>query len=335
MIVLSAECTHNMLVAHKWFVVVLLFSWNISEERKIVEFLREETPANCRPEGSYALNKCHERCECRNGKLINCYRVRKDFIKMDINQRRRFLNAYKMASTHPTLKGDYNKLVAFHIATPNDLLHSSPNIFFPWHRWFLVEFENLLRRIDCRITLPYWNWSRVADRWWSSSDDEDFWSPGDHGLGGDGNPSEYHCVEDGPFNKDQWHLLKITGGGCLTRNFSYISLTGNPEHLRRTLALPLEMFLEFEKIVRLIYHNDIHHVVGGTMYATTASNAPEVIPHHSFLDKIWHQWQKKGDDYKNVYFPSIPDKFPMLEYYGWQWLDSDNLPGGVKVTYED
>ena len=70
-----------MLVAHKWFVVVLLFSWNISEERKIVEFLREETPANCRPEGSYALNKCHERCECRNGKLINCYRVRKDFIK--------------------------------------------------------------------------------------------------------------------------------------------------------------------------------------------------------------------------------------------------------------
>ena len=180
-----------MLVAHYRFVVILLFTWNVSEAgeqgRKIVEFLGEVTPANCRSEGRYVLNKCDERCECRDGKLINCYRVRKDFIKMDVNQRRRFLNAYKMASTHPALKGDYHRLVALHIATPSELLHSSPDIFFPWHRWFLVEFENLLRRIDCRITLPYWNWSRVADRWWSGSDDEDFWSPGDHGLGGDGN----------------------------------------------------------------------------------------------------------------------------------------------------
>lgn len=71
------------------------------------------------------------------------------------------------------------------------------------------------------------------------------------------------------------------------------------------------------------------------MHTTLASNAPEVIPHHSFLDKIWHHWQRKGDDYKYVFYPSIPDKLPMLEYYGWQWLDSENLPGGVKVTYED
>ena len=24
----------------------------------------------------------------------------------------------------------------------------------------MVEFENLLRRIDCRVTIPYWNWTK-------------------------------------------------------------------------------------------------------------------------------------------------------------------------------
>ncbi len=325
---------HKMSVAHNWFVVFALISWNISEAGEQRTMTADQLgPAGCE-EGSYVLNRCEERCECRDGKLINCYRVRKDFIKMDINDRRRFLDAYKMASMHPAFKKDYERLVAIHMNTPNELLHNSPYIFLPWHRWFLVQFESLLRRIDCRLTLPYWHWSRVAHHWWSGSGNEDFWSSEDHGLGGDGNPTD-QCVENGPFNRGKWHLLKMIGGGCLTRNFSYASLTGDSEHLSRTFALPVEKFLEFEEIVREIYHDEIHNAVGGTMFKPTASNAPEVIPHHSFLDKIWLQWQKKGDDYKNVYFTSIPYKLPMLEYYGWEWLDSDNLPGQVKVMYED
>ena len=259
-----------MSMALNWFAVFVLISPNILEAGEKRMMISEQLgPARCE-EGSYVLNRCEEHCECRDGRLINCYRVRKDFIKMDINKRRRFLDAYKMASMHPAFKGDYERLVAIHMNTPNRLLHLSPYIFLPWHRWFLVQFENLLRRIDCRLTLPYWNWSRVADHWWSGSGDEDFWSSRDHGLGGDGNPTD-HCVDDGPFSRDKWRLMKTIGGGCLTRNFSYTSLTGNTTHLLNTLALPVERFFEFEEIVRLIYHNDIHHVVGGTMFATTAS----------------------------------------------------------------
>ena len=34
--------------------------------------------------------------------------------------------------------------------------------FLPWHRWFILAFENLLRKVDCKVTVPYWDWSAEA-----------------------------------------------------------------------------------------------------------------------------------------------------------------------------
>ena len=71
------------------------------------------------------------------------------------------------------------------------------------------------------------------------------------------------------------------------------------------------------------------------LYWWSASNAPEMVLHHSFLDKLWLQWQKKGEEYKNVYFPSLRLKLPRSNYHGLEWLDSNNMPGQVKVLYQD
>ena len=327
-----------MTLVYKLFFACIIFACIISEgkqERKVLQQeKREASPTSCE-EGSYVLNHCEERCECKHGKLTNCYRVRKDFTKMNIEERKRFINTYKMASLHPLFKKDYENVVAFHINAPDKLLHHTPKIFFPWHRWFLVQFENLLRRIDCRVTAPYWDWSRVAHLWWRGSGNKDLWNSGEHGLGGDGNLYD-HCVEDGPFSKDKWQLLRVTGGGCLNRYFWYESLTGDTKHVNRTLSLPLEDFFDFERIVRDIYHAEVHDFIGGTMLTgNSSSNAPEVILHHSFLDKLWLQWQNKGEEYRNVYFPSLLLKLPESNYHGWEWLDSNNLPGQVKVLYQD
>lgn len=77
------------------------------------------------------------------------------------------------------------------------------------------------------------------------------------------------------------------------------------------------MFFEFEKIVCLIYYNDIYNDVGGMMFIILVFNVFEVIFYYFFLDKIWYYWQRKGDDYKYVYYLSILGKLFMLEYYGW------------------
>lgn len=336
----SVAVCFQMKMAHKLFVACIVLACIISEGKRENKLLPQQDDKDaslkmCK-EGSYVLNECEERCECKNGNLINCYRVRKEFTRMDIEERKRFIKTYQTASEDPAFKQDYEKMVALHINAPDYLLHHTPDIFFPWHRWFLVQFENLLRRIDCRVTVPYWDWSRVAHHWWRGSGNEDLWNPGEHGLGGDGDLKN-HCVEDGPFRNDKWRLLNISRGGCLRRYFWYVSLTGDMEHVNRTLSLPLKDFFEFEKIVRAIYHAEIHDFIGGTMLnSKTSSNAPEMVLHHSFLDKLWLEWQKKGEEYKNVFFPELGRfKLPESKYYGWEWMDSSNMPGQVKVLYQD
>ena len=325
-----------MRLGHYWFIVCLIIAWIVSEgNSEKSESDLEPTKEACE-EGSFVLNSCEEQCECKNGELATCYRVRKNFTKMTIEDRKRYINTYKQASVDPLFKKDYEKMVALHLNAPNKLLHHTPTIFFPWHRWFLVEFENLLRKIDCRVTIPYWDWSQVAHHWWEESSDEVVWASGDHGLGGNGNKDNDFCVETGPFRKDQWSVLDISGGGCLKRNFTRRSFTGDSEHVKKTLSLPLKDFFQFEKIVRDYYHAQPHDWIGATMKSPhSAGNSPEMPLHHSFLDKLWYQWQKKGDEYINVYYRSVPFKLPGSKYYGWEWMDYRNLPGQVNVIYEE
>ena len=321
-------------------IVCLFLAWSICEgkqEKKVrlQQYDRESRSTSCK-EGSFALNECDERCECSEGKLTNCYRVRKDFLKLSIADRKRFIGAYLKVSVDPKYKQAYEDLVAFHSNTSSKLLHETNYIFFPWHRWYLLQIENALRKIDCRITVPYWDWSRVANHWWKGSAMEDFWNPGEHGFGGDGDRNDGNCVKTGLFRKEKWQLLKITrGGGCLKRYFWYVPLTGNSAHVNMSVSLPLEKFFVYEAIVRGIYHNELHDFIGGTMSSgLTAANAPELPTHHSFLDLIWVRWQNRGVKYRDIYYPSIHFKLPFAGYYGWEWMDNNNLPGNVKAVYE-
>ena len=189
---------------------------------------------------------------------------------------------------------------------------------------------------ESTVTIPFWDWSKNIHHWWRGTENDDLWNPEDHGLGGDGSKLDNHCVENGPFSKDKWSLLDVSGGGCLTRNFLKRSLVHDTENVNKTLSLPLEKFNEFEETLRSDYHIEPHFVFGGTMNNPLISaNSPELLLHHAFLDKLWYEWQTKGNEYQNVYFPNVPLKFHGSKYYCWEWIDSSNLPGEVKVVYEE
>lgn len=51
-----------------------------------------------------------------------------------------------------------------------------------------------------------------------------------------------NCVEGGPFSKDKWRLLNVSGGGCLKTDFTKVSLRYNSDQVNNTLSLPLEDF---------------------------------------------------------------------------------------------
>ena len=95
-------------------------------------------------------------------------------------------------------------------------VHSQKH-FFPWHRWYLLQFENLFRYIHKDVTLPYWDWSIAGERIWAT-DSASIWSKKSWGLGGNGK-GLFHCVKDGPFSVYKWRLAYHSGKGCLKRNF--------------------------------------------------------------------------------------------------------------------
>lgn len=295
--------------------------------------LSDEETSQC-GNASIVYNKCNDECECQQGKLVKCYRVRREFTQMSMADRRRYIEVYKRASLDPSFVDDFKKLVGCHILMPNELLHLSPIIFLPWHRWYLVQWENFLRKIDCRVTLPFWDWSRVGSNWWRETDPSDVWNSGDHGLGGNGVPPE-NCVEDGPFRKEVWNLTRMAGGGCLKRRFNYSMILPNRNIFLNFLSYPVSEFLTFENFIRKDAHAAVHVAIGGIMFFTNSSNAPEIIFHHGFLDKIWSTWQKKGKEYKFTFFQETHFKLPFSSTYVRQWLDNDNLPGGIKVRYEN
>ena len=217
-----------------------------------------------------------------------------------------------------------------------DLLHHTPKIFLPWHRWYILQMENFLQTLDCRVTIPYWDWSKKSKTWWKSSNIRGIWCPGAHCLGGDGSKEDDHCVKNGPFRKQQWTLIQSAGGGCLKRNFAKYIALGDHDAVKMTLSMSISLFRVFEWIIREKFHNDLHDGVAGSMAShVTSSNAPEFWLHHSFLDKLWYNWQANGRDYKYHYLPRSMNRMPFSEYFTWQLLDSDNLPGGAKIAYDE
>ena len=93
-------------------------------------------------------------------------RIRKDYNDLTVAERKCFISKrskiFKVA-------GKYDMFVALHKFANNDVYAHSSGGFYPWHRKFLLEFENMLRSLKeeykC-VTIPFWDWaqeSKVCD----------------------------------------------------------------------------------------------------------------------------------------------------------------------------
>ena len=269
---------------------------------------------------------CDRKCECQDGGLASCYRVRKEFTKMSLEERTHYLKVFKLLATDPRYSSEYEKIGKVHTVVPGK------ELFFPWHRWYVLTFENLLRQIDCRITIPYWDWTKDAAHWTRGSEIEDVWNPGPHGLGGNG-VFPINCVMDGSFKKGEYSLPQSAGGNCLKRHFNYSCTLQNAEQAKEIIKQP--SYTALRDTIYNDFHQTYHKCVGATLaFFKTAPYSPEFWLLHSFLDKLWVDWKKNNMDSKS----DLTDiKYLMYEtgHYAWEYLDADHLPGNVQVSYEE
>jgi len=255
---------------------------------------------------------------------------------MTIAERSLYVSVIKTASTDPRFKPAYDTLLNEHRRLFQTGIHEF-TYFLPWHRYFILLYENLLRRVDCRFTVSYWDWSARPGSAFNTTAARSIWSSENSGLGGDGE-GIYSCVQTGPFRQDVWSIVPLppgipTGPGprCLARMFF-----GTPPDavaVQMVLDVHPRNFSNFEFMLRVNLHDLVHCLIDGTMCTIDSAAAPEFFLHHGFVDKIWDDWQKKSETHKNVFFSNLSQRMPGTPVIPSVVLDLSAQPGGVRVEY--
>lgn len=143
---------------------------------------------------------------------------------------------------------------------------------------------------------------------------------------------------DGPFAKDKWNVTATGGGGCLRREFvrdhPYIP---PPNYINDVIHFPAKPWKKFAEEIRIQIHNPLHEKIGGHMNSPGAPNEPVFWFHHTFIDKLWNDWQNNSPEHKfNDYFlKNATNDMHMVNMTvrPSEMLDILNQPGGVSVCY--
>jgi tyrosinase len=189
------------------------------------------------------------------------YRVRKNQRNLTQIEWQRFIHAIEALAESGMPSQTYSEFVQIHIDamdTPTGHMwgaHGGAN-FLSWHREYLAKLEARLIAINPLVTLPYWDW--VTDRTaipTALTDSHDI--------------SDWGITRGATFN----------GNSLASAAQLNTLLAGNN-------------FNTFQNTLEAApFHNRLHGLVGGTM-ATSASPADPVFwLHHTFIDKIWADWQ--------------------------------------------
>ncbi|KAF8758781.1 Di-copper centre-containing protein [Rhizoctonia solani] len=190
-------------------------------------------------------------------------------------------------------------------------------LFLPWHRAYLHEWTNILRR-ECNYkgVVPYWAWEKDSDDFLGSS----IWdNDTESGLGGfSDDASDDYTVHTGALDiqvaypvphKLRRHYTPFPFGPDRPATSTF-----TPAEVEKLLSQPTGNFTLFhgylEQIVGM--HSAIHVMMGGDMgtvcpagtggtrncpveiTATFSANEPMFHLHHGNVDRLWWLWQEKA-----------------------------------------
>jgi tyrosinase len=145
------------------------------------------------------------------------------------------------------------------------------DLFLPWHRAYLLFFDNAARDQNAGAILPWWDWTSTQSH--------------QTGL-----PSAYQAggasLQSGPVPAINSQPARRT-----TRNPS--SPGSLPTAQDVDALLLLTDFRDFSNQLQDV-HDQIHGWVGGDMGSIgTSAFDPVFWAHHAMIDRIWYLWQLK------------------------------------------
>lgn len=243
-------------------------------------------------------------------------RLRTDWQKLTSEEKDLYFKAVNKLKT----EGQYELFVRIHGDLYNKAYAHGTSGFLPWHRKFLLEYENALRaslgeESQC-ITIPYWDWAEQMKE--CDGDTCSTWLEGnpiiaDFGGGGRAGTSATEggemagCMQDGPFAG--WSAFLYNGwhdkpkDHCLSRSVEmkkYGSdgsrmddFSGHFELLKQMTDAP--DYKTYSQKIEGMPHAMPHNNLIGHMRSFISPFDPLFFSHHAMVDKMWAIWQDCHD----------------------------------------
>jgi len=198
--------------------------------------------------------------------------------------------------------------------------------FLPWHREYILRFEQALQTVDSSVNLPYWRWG-----FGSASETNDIFVDDFMGPAGSGSPvtveTGYFAESPNSFNPNGWSvhpdLDQDSHGTALQRNTTLdASLLPPASEMEKCLCKNnLKKFRPYLEGFTSPSgtHNFIHPWVGGHMSNSTSPNDPVFFLHHCNVDRLWAIWQiahPGADDYDP---PNNAPQGHQIDDLMWPW----------------
>ena len=224
--------------------------------------------------------------------------IRKGFDEMTDYEITELVNAFYQLRQGPDL---FNDLAQFHsdffnfdnTADPKrlDLHFNLPDepereIFLAWHRRQMFEMEQAVQDINPEISLAFWDSSI-----YQSSNDQ-LW--------------------------DEEFLGSFDTNWSLNRNFGQGGPLPTPTDVSNLMTMS-DFFVFSNELERRPVHRGAHVWTGGVMPTTLSPRDPIFYFHHSFVDKVWQEWEE-------IHGTSAFITTSMLRYDGTYVFDGQTYP---------
>ena len=180
------------------------------------------------------------------------------------------------------------------------IAHGHP-AFLPWHRAYLLRFEQALRDTGHDVALPWWDWTKTREIPAAYREET-----------ADGSPNSLHSARVDDLAREQGQRSPEEETRWLA---SFEETVRQPKRPGTRLPTPAEIeyaiaeYRQYEQFRSEIedYHGNVHVWVGGHMgNLPFASFDPIFWAHHCMIDRIWRVWQLR---HPGASFPaSLRDK---------------------------
>ena len=280
------------------------------------------------------MDQFGRRCTCANGQFESCSRFRRDWNTLSDEEKQTYISAVLTVATDPQYQPLYNQLLQIYddsSDTPVQSTAPETSQFFPWHRYFLLEYEDLLRLVNSSITIPYWDWTLLPT--------DPYSSPVFDPVTGFGNSSNSiaTCVTSGPFREEVFQVTPSAGGDCLRRQYEDSMYPTRSRIENNLFIVSAENFDDVHMFLQIAIHLNVRCFVGGDLCTLQdAANDPLYLLHLSRIDLILDEWQSIDSARASVRYEN--DNTELVMNLDGDLTVSDfssnrDLPFGVSVLY--